>query len=45
MSLLLIILIILIIVAIIPGIGGSSRGWGIYGWSPLAIIVVIILIL
>jgi hypothetical protein len=38
-------LIILLVVAVLFGGFGSSRGWGYYGWSPVGIIVVILLIL
>jgi hypothetical protein len=38
-------LIILLVVAVLFGGFGSSRGWGYYGWSPVGIIVLILLIL
>ena len=38
-------LIILLILAVVFGGWGSSRGWGYYGWSPVGLIVLILLIL
>jgi uncharacterized membrane protein YccC len=38
-------LIILLVVAVLFGGFGSRRGWGYYGWSPVGIIVLILLIL
>jgi len=42
---LLTILVILLLVARLGGGYGSTRGWGYYGWSPLGLLVLIILIL
>jgi hypothetical protein len=42
---LLTILVILFIVALLSGGFGYSRGWGYYGWSPLGLVVLIVLIL
>jgi hypothetical protein len=42
---LLTILVILLLVALLGGGFGASRGWGYYGWSPLGLLVLIILIL
>jgi hypothetical protein len=46
MSPFLIILVILLVIALVPGYYGSrSWGWGpYYGWSPLLIIVLIIVL-
>jgi hypothetical protein len=38
-------LIILLIVAVVFGGFGTTRGWGYYGWSPLGLVVLILLIL
>lgn len=42
---LLTILVILLLVALLGGGYGSTRGWGYYGWSPLGLLVLIILIM
>ena len=42
---LLTILIVLLLVALLSGGFGYSRGWGYMGWSPLGLIILIILIL
>jgi len=42
---LLTLLVILLLVALLGGGYGSSRGWGYYGWSPLGLLILIILIL
>jgi Sec-independent protein translocase protein TatA len=42
---LLTLLIILLVVAVLFGGYGTTRNWGYYGWTPLGIIVVILLIL
>lgn len=39
------IVIILLIVALFGGGYGHSRGWGVYGWSPLGLLVLIVLFL
>lgn len=39
------ILVILLILAVLGGGFGYSRGWGYYGWSPLGLILLIILVL
>ena len=38
-------LVIVLLLALLGGGFGSSRGWGYYGWSPLGLLVLIILIL
>jgi hypothetical protein len=38
-------LVILLLVAILFGGFGSSRGWGYYGWSPVGLLILIILIM
>jgi hypothetical protein len=38
-------LLILLVVAILFGGLGTSRGWGYYGWSPVGLLVLIILVL
>lgn len=38
-------LIILLVVAVLFGGFGSTRGWGYYGWSPVGLIVLILLLL
>jgi hypothetical protein len=38
-------LVILIILALLSGGFGYSRGWGYYGWSPLGLLILIVLIL
>jgi hypothetical protein len=42
---LLTILVILLILALVGGGYGSSRGWGYYGWSPLGLLILIVLLL
>jgi len=42
---LLTILVILLLLALLGGGYGSTRGWGYYGWSPLGLLVLIILIM
>jgi hypothetical protein len=42
---LLTLLVILLLIALLGGGYGSSRGWGYYGWSPLGLIILIVLIL
>ena len=42
---LLTILIILLLLALFSGGYGSTRGWGYYGWSPLGLIILIIVVL
>jgi len=42
---LLTILVILLLLALFSGAFGSSRGWGYYGWSPLGLIILIIVVL
>jgi hypothetical protein len=39
------ILVILLLIALLGGGFGSTRGWGVYGWSPLGLLILIILIL
>jgi hypothetical protein len=42
---LLTILVILLLLALVSGGFGYSRGWGYYGWSPLGLLVLIVLVL
>jgi hypothetical protein len=42
---LLTILIVLLVLAVLFGGYGTSRNWGYYGWSPVGIIIPILLIL
>ena len=42
---LLTILVVLVLLALLSGGYGYSRGWGYYGWSPLGLIVLIVLVL
>lgn len=42
---LLTILVILLLLALFSGGYGSSRGWGYYGWSPLGLLVLVVLVL
>lgn len=42
---LLTLLVILLLIALLGGGYGSTRGWGYYGWSPLGLLVLIVLIL
>jgi hypothetical protein len=35
----------LLILALVGGGYGSSRGWGYYGWSPLGLLILIVLLL
>jgi len=42
---LLTILVVLLLLALLGGGYGSSRGWGYYGWSPLGLLIIIVLIL
>jgi hypothetical protein len=44
-SMLLTILVVLLLISLLGGGYGSSRGWGYYGWSPLGLLILIILIL
>ena len=39
------ILVVLLLVALLGGGFGHSRGWGYYGWSPLGLLILIVLIL
>ena len=38
-------LVILLLIALLSGGYGHSRGWGYYGWSPLGLFILIVLIL
>jgi hypothetical protein len=40
-----VVLIILLIVAALFGGYGTSRGWGYYGWSPVGLLVLLLLVL
>ncbi len=42
---LLTILVILLLLALLGGGYGSTRGWGYYGWSPLGLVILILIIL
>lgn len=42
---LLTLLLILLVIAVLAGGYGTTRGWGYYGWSPLAVIVLILILL
>ncbi len=42
---LLTILVVLLLLALLGGGYGSSRGWGYYGWSPLGLVILIIVVL
>jgi hypothetical protein len=44
MSLLMLLIILLVVAALFGGYG-SSRGWGYYGWSPVGLIVLLLLVL
>jgi len=39
------ILVVLLLLALLGGGLGMSRGWGYYGWSPLGLIILIILVM
>jgi hypothetical protein len=43
--LLLTLLLVLLVIAILFGGFGSSRGWGYYGWSPVGLLILIVLVL
>ena len=45
LQMLLTILVVLLLIALFGGGFGHSRGWGYYGWSPLGLLVLIVLIL
>ena len=38
-------LLVLLVIAILFGGFGSSRGWGYYGWSPVGLLILIVLVL
>jgi hypothetical protein len=38
-------LLILLVVALLGGVYGGPRGWGYYGWSPFAILLIVLLVL
>jgi bacteriorhodopsin len=44
-SLLVILIIVLCVCALVGGVGHGREGWGYYGWSPLGIVLVVILVL
>ena len=44
MSLVVLLLILLVLAALFGGYG-SSRGWGYYGWSPVGLVVLVLLLL
>jgi hypothetical protein len=38
-------LVVLLLLGLLSGGYGHSRGWGYYGWSPLGLLILIVLIL
>ena len=42
---LLTILVVLLLLALLGGGYGHNRGWGYYGWSPLGLLILIVLIM
>jgi hypothetical protein len=44
-EMLLTLLVIVLLLALLGGGYGSRRGWGYYGWSPLGLLILIVLIL
>jgi len=44
-EMLLTLLVIVLLLALLGGGYGSTRGWGYYGWSPLGLLILIVLIL
>ena len=38
-------LVVLLLLAMLGGGYGHSRGWGYYGWSPVGLLILVILIL
>ena len=44
-SMLITLLVVLLLLALLGGGYGHSRGWGYYGWSPVGLLILIILIL
>jgi hypothetical protein len=42
---LLTILVVLVLLALLGGGFGSTRGWGYYGWSPLGLLILVVLVL
>ncbi len=44
-SMLITLLVVLLLLAMLGGGYGHSRGWGYYGWSPVGLLILIILIL
>jgi len=42
---LLTIIVVLLLLALLGGGFGMSRGWGYYGWSPLGLLILIVLIM
>jgi hypothetical protein len=45
MSLLGIILVVVLLLALFGGYHGTTVGWGAWGWSPVGIVLVILIIL
>jgi hypothetical protein len=45
MSTLLWLFVVLVIVAVLFGAVGSRAAWGLYGWSPLGIVLLILVVL
>ena len=44
MTLLTLLLILLILAALFGGYG-STRGWGYYGWSPVGLLIIVLVLL
>lgn len=44
LSTVVIVLLVLALLGVLPGAYGRSRGWGYYGWSPLGLIVLLIIL-
>ena len=38
-------LLVLLVIAILIGGLGSQRGWGYYGWSPVGLLILVVLVL
>jgi hypothetical protein len=38
-------LVVLLLLGLLSGGYGHSRGWGYYGWSPLGLLILVVLIL
>jgi hypothetical protein len=42
---LLTLLVVLLVVSVLVGGWGHTRDWGVYGWSPLGIVLVVLVVL